>query len=102
MITTLQRTQDPFMTFGLLSSQVFQLAALSVTDIPVNEVAKDIGAHPYALGKLVPHVQRLGRGGIKNIVEIFADTDRQMKSSTTDPWLLIEKTLMKTVNAARE
>lgn len=95
MIKTLQRSQDPFMTFGLLSSQVFQLAALAVADKPSAEVAKDVGAHPYALSKLAPKAQRLGRSGAKKIVTAFADTDKAMKSTGVDPWLLIEKTLIK-------
>jgi len=98
MIATLQRTQDPFMTFGLLSGQVFQLAALSVADKPLNDVAKEIGAHPYALGKLAPHAQRLGRRGAKKLVTLFAATDTEMKSTGREPWLLIEKTLIKTTS----
>lgn len=98
MIGVLQRTQDPFMTFGLLSGQVFQLAALAVSDKPSVEVAKDISAHPYALGKLASHAKKLGRGGVKRIVEVFADTDAAMKSTTTDTWLLIERALIKTTS----
>lgn len=97
MIHTLQAGQDPYMTFGLLSGQVFQLAALAVADKPSAEVAKDIGAHPYALGKLAPYAKKLGRTGSKKIVAIFADTDVAMKSTAADPWLLIEKALVKTV-----
>ncbi len=93
MVKTLQRTQDPYMTFGLLSSQVFQLATLATAAKPASEVAADIGAHPYALSKLAPHAKKLGRTGARKIVAIFADTDTAMKSSATDPWLLIEKTL---------
>lgn len=95
MIRTLQLSQDPYMTFGLLAGQVFQLAALAAADKPSGEVAKDIGAHPYALGKLAPHAKKLGRTGTKKIVQIFADTDMTMKSSATDPWLLIERVLIK-------
>ncbi len=99
MIRTLQLSQDPYMTFGLLAGQVFQLAALAVADKPSGEVAKDIGAHPYALGKLAPHAKKLGRTGTKKILAIFADTDTFMKSTTTDPWLLIEQALVKTTTA---
>jgi len=98
MIKTLLRAQDPYMTFGLLSGQVFQLAALAVADKPSGDVARDIGAHPYALGKLAPHAKRLGRAGTKKIITIFADTDTAMKSTGADPWLLIEKALIKTAS----
>ena len=98
MIRALQLSQDPYMTFGLLAGQVFQLAALASTDKPSGDVAKDIGVHPYALSKLTPHAKKLGRTGTKKIVAIFADTDMAMKSSATDPWLLIEQALIKTVS----
>lgn len=99
MLAVLQRTQDPFMTFGLLSGQVFQLAALAVSDKPSAQVASDIGAHPYALGKLAPHAKKLGRDGTRKIVLIFADADTKLKSTGTDPWLLIEKTLIEAAHA---
>lgn len=96
MIRTLQISQDPYMTFGLLSGQVFQLATLAVTDKPAGEIASAIGAHPYALGKLAPYAKKLGRSGARRILVIFADADAAMKSSATDPWLLVERALIKT------
>lgn len=75
MIRSLQRTQDPYMTFGLLSSQVFQLAVLAVGDKPSTQVAADIGAHPYALSKLSSHAKRLGRSGARKIIAVYADAD---------------------------
>lgn len=95
MIETLRRTQDPYMTFGLLAGQVFQLAALTASNGPTADVAKDIGAHPYALGKLAPHARSLGRSGTKKLVATFADTDTAMKSTGVEPWLLIENVLLK-------
>lgn len=96
MIRTLQLGQDPYMTFGLLAGQAFQLAVLASTDKPASEVASGIGAHPYALGKLAPHAKRLGKGGAKRVLKIFADTDISMKSTSHEPWLLIEHALVKT------
>jgi len=99
MIQTLQRTQDPYMTFGLLSSQVFQLAALAVGDKATNEVASDLGAHPYVLSKLTPQAKKLGPTGARKVVIFFADADSTMKSTAVDPWLLIEEALIKTASA---
>lgn len=98
MVRNLQRTQDAYMTFGLLSSQVFQLTALAASSKPSGEVASDIGAHPYALGKLAPRAKKLGRTDTRKIIRIFADTDMAMKSTATDPWLLVEKALIKTAS----
>lgn len=98
MVKTLQRNQDPYMTFGLLAGQVFQLATLASTSKPTTEVAKDIGAHPYALSKLAPYAKKLGRTGTRKITDFFAKADGAMKSTTVDPWLLIEEALIKTAS----
>lgn len=95
MIRTLQATDDPYMVFGLLSSQAFQLAALAMADKPSGEVAKDIGAHPFALSKLAPYARKLGRAEVKRIMAIFTETDTAMKSTSIDPWLQVEKILLK-------
>ncbi|MBI3889269.1 DNA polymerase III subunit delta [Candidatus Saccharibacteria bacterium] len=97
MLQTLRMTDDPYMVFGLLSSQVFQLAALAVSDKPSSEVAKDIGAHPFALQKLAPHATRVGRSGAKRMITAFANADASLKSTTTEPWLLIERALASTM-----
>lgn len=94
MIRTLELTEDPYMVFGLLSGQAFQLAALATSDESSGQVASDIGAHPFALSKLSRHAKQLGRSGTKNIIASFAHADSNMKSSTGEPWLLIERALI--------
>ena len=96
MIRTLELTEDPFRLFGLLSGQAFQLAVLAnAEDMPSADVAKDIGVHPYGLSKLAPYARKLGKSGAKKVITNFAEADHEMKSSSTDPWLLIERALMK-------
>ena len=95
MIEKLRLLQDPYMTMGLLASQAFQLATLSVATKPTNEVASDIGAHPYALSKLAPHAKRLGRKESSRVVTYLATTDAEMKSSPVDRWTLVESALLK-------
>lgn len=97
MIATLQLDEDPYRLFGLLSGQAFQLFALAVADKPVPEVAKDIGAHPYALQKMSSFARSLGASNTKRILKAFAEADEAMKTSAAEPWLLIERALMKTV-----
>jgi DNA polymerase-3 subunit delta len=97
MIETLELTEDPYRLFGLLSGQAFQLAALAAAgDKPSAEVAKDLGVHPYGLGKLTTYARQLGRSGAKKVIDAFAEADAGIKSSATDPWLLIERALIKT------
>lgn len=96
MIETLELSEDPYRLFGLLSGQAFQLAALAVAgDKPSAEVAKDLGVHPYGLSKLSSYAHKLGRPGAKKVIAAFAEADSAMKSSATDPWLLLERAVMK-------
>jgi DNA polymerase-3 subunit delta len=95
MLGTLETTEDAYRLLGLLSGQAVQLAVLALSDKPSAEVAKDMGVHPYALSKLAPAAKRLGRAGTKKIIAAFAEADEAAKSSATDPWLLVERALIK-------
>jgi len=95
MLTTLELTEDAFRLLGLLSGQAVQLAVLAISDKPSAEVAKDMGVHPYALSKLAPAAKKLGRSGAKKVVMAFAEADTAAKTSATDPWLLVERALIK-------
>ncbi len=94
MVRTLELTEDPYRLFALLSSQAFQLVAV-VAAGPNNDVAKDFGIHPYAVSKLEPGARQLGRSGARKIIRAFAKADDDMKLSRAEPWLLIERALMK-------
>lgn len=93
-IETLSLTEDAYKAMGLLASQAFQLAVLASTDKPSAEVAKDLGAHPYVLGKLSPHAKRLGRSGARQVVQALATADMRLKSTDAEPWAVIEQALM--------
>lgn len=98
MCATLALSEDAYLLFGLMSTQAFQLMALSVSEKPSIEVAKDLGAHPFALSKLAPYAKKLGKGGAKKVIMAFAEADEGMKTSAADPWLLIERALIKAAN----
>ncbi len=95
MVETLQLTNDPYQTFGLLSSQIMQLTALACSDKQSGEVAKDIGAAPFVLARLSPYAKRLGVTRAKELLALAAATDMQIKSTSTDPWVLVETMLLK-------
>lgn len=95
MVRVLQKTEDPYRLFGLLSSQAFQLMALSVAQVPEATVASDLGAHPFMISKLHPFAKALGSRGAKMVITAFAEADTDMKSLGIDPWLLIERALLK-------
>ena len=91
-IATLRATEDPYMLFGLLSGQALQLAGLALSR-EGDDVAKDLGVHPYALSRLRPYAVKRGAKGAKAIVALFAEADEAMKTSPIDPWLAIEHVL---------
>lgn len=93
-LRTLEQSEDVYRLSALLFAQVFQLAAVSSAQ-QTDNVAKDFGIHPYVVSKLTPIAKRIGKGSISKIVAIFATTDDDMKSSRAEPWLLIERALLK-------
>lgn len=94
MVKTFEASEDPYRLFGLLSGQAFQLATLTASDLSANAIAKDIGVHPYGLSKLLPHAKKLGKSGTKKVITYFAEADDDMKTSASEPWLLIERALL--------
>ena len=94
LLTNLRLSEDPYMVFGLLAGQVMQLAALHLSDAPLDTVAKDIAAHPYALKNLSPHAKKMSRGQIRMIVREFERSDELIKTTGLDPWLAIERALL--------
>lgn len=95
MIGILSITEDPYRLFGLLSGQTFQLMALTTTAKSDAEVAKDLGVHPFALNKLSRYAKAMGRSGAKRAAAAFIEADSGMKTSVAEPWLLIERALLK-------
>jgi DNA polymerase III delta subunit len=78
-------------------SQIFQLAAVMMADKSDN-VAKDFGIHPYVVSKLTNVARELGKNKVAKIVSIFTELDDDMKISRAEPWLLVERALMKVAN----
>lgn len=91
----LRQTEDAYRVFGLLSSQLVQLAALVYSSEPPNEVARAIGAPPFVLSKLAPFAARLPGSDMRQLLEWAASTDMNMKSIAIEPWVLVEQLLLK-------
>lgn len=89
--------EDPYRVFGLLTGQVFQLAALqSAGNMSSAELAKKIGAHPFALQNLAPFARNIQKDELREIVVAFRAADEAMKQSKAESWVLIERALIKT------
>jgi len=92
MLVSSELTEDAYRLFGLLAGQAFQFAVLASANKPSAEVAKELGVHPFALAKLTPYTKN---HTIKQVIEAFAEADIAMKTSANNPWLLIERALLK-------
>lgn len=92
MITRLQPHQDGHRVMALLSSQAVQLAGLvlaresGITD--TNQIASDIGAHPYALRQLERRASNMSRSDAARLIERLAWADERLKRGAK-PWQLI-------------
>ena len=98
VIASLSLSEEPYKVFGLLSAQLIQLAALTLSDGPAGQVAKDIGAHPFVLSKLDRFAKQLSKADLARVIAIFDQADADLKSSATPPWLIIERCLLKLAN----
>lgn len=93
MLGVIKKTNDPFQLFGLLSTQVFQLAVLANAKNTDN-ISQDFAIHPYVIAQSTNLAKQLGKSGTKQLVEIFARADDDLKLSKADPWTLIERALI--------
>ena len=94
MLVNMEKIEDIYRLSALLFSQVFQLAVISSSEKTDNP-AKDFGINPYVVSKMKPLAKQLGKSKITKIVKIFAECDDDMKISRAEPWLLLERALMK-------
>lgn len=93
MIATLRYTNDPYMTVGLLASQLVALSGLVLSDKSQSEIASDLGVSPFVLRNLSGSARQVGRARLHTLVTALAAADIGLKSSTVDPWLQIELAL---------
>lgn len=95
MIRTLKLTNDPYMTMGLLASQVFALTGLVLSGKSQADIAAATGASPYVLRNLSSVAATLSPNRLRTLAVALADADVGMKSKSIEPWLQIEMALRK-------
>lgn len=86
-----------FRFLGMISTQIFNLVALKVgKDIgkTTAEIAKEIGANAWALGKMENFVQNLNESQLAEIVSKFTQVDEIIKTKSIDRWNLVESTIL--------
>lgn len=86
-----------FRFLGMISTQIFNLAALKIgknIGKTTAEIAKEIGANTWALGKMENFVQNLSESQLAEIISKFAQVDEIIKTESVDPWNLVESTIL--------
>lgn len=92
-------SEPPQMFFGLITNQAFILSALILAQNSAktpDQVARDLGVSPFILRNLTPHASRLRPAHARKLLRLFARADRDLKSTSLDPWLIIKNLLMQT------
>lgn len=87
--------------FGLISSQFFNLAALKLgqsSGKTTAEIAKEIGANAWLLGKMNQFARDLNFDQLADLSEKFTQTDELLKTTNADAWDLIEALLLEVAN----
>jgi DNA polymerase III delta subunit len=97
MIAGLRVQEDGYRVMGLLASQATNLAALAVlpAGMSIDDAARGIGAHPFAMKQLRSPAATLTRAQQRHAVAAIAHADSTAKQTGEDPWLLIETALLK-------
>lgn len=94
MTAHLAQTQDGHRAMALLASQAANLAVLALADgMPTDEVAQEIGVHPFALRQLAPLAHEMNRQQIQAVVRVMTEADERLKHGVAEPWTLIDVTL---------
>ena len=79
-----------YQTMGLLASQATNLTALVLAGGDSKLVASDFSASPYVLRKLASSAKGVDKEKLNRINDVLLRADLQMKTTSVNPWLLVE------------
>lgn len=95
MIDRLRHHQDGHRVLALLRSQSIQLAGLVLASeraVPIDTVARDLGAHHFALQQLAALAAAMTHDEAADLIERMAWADERMKRGAA-PWQMVEATM---------
>ena len=78
----------------LLASQATNLTAVILADGDSGAVASDFSVNPYVLRRLASLSKGIDKKRLRRINEALFKADLQMKTTSVNPWLLIEAALV--------
>lgn len=87
--------EDPFQVANMLIWQVHILAIVSSSDAPVeSQIAKDAKLNPFVVKKTKMLTAQLSALKVSAIIDATAELDIKLKTSSGNPWRLLESTLL--------
>jgi DNA polymerase-3 subunit delta len=95
LIALLREREDPYQFFGLLSSQVLALLATqSAGGRQTDDIARDMGLHPFVVRKLGSVAKQLGKKSVERLIDRLAHADERIKTTAVEPWRQLEITML--------
>lgn len=91
----LRRSDDVYKVAPLVWSQWSQLVLLAKAEAASTSDTIDLGIHPFVAKKLRPLARQLSSKDLKELTELAAERDYQMKTSSVDPWIALEDFLFR-------
>lgn len=91
LLGNLHASADPYMVFGLITSQWSQLAALKLSGEGPDALAGAIGSSPYVLKKLHKYAIRLSHTEVKELTVLLASLDVRLKTTGMEPWIAVDR-----------
>lgn len=99
-LEVLKTTEDPYRTWGLLCTQLFQLTAAHASLSGEGSISKDFGVHPFAAGKLKTAARNISARHLRHSLHSFTQADERLKTQQVDPWFVIEVELTRLSRSA--
>jgi DNA polymerase-3 subunit delta len=91
---SLKVSEDPYRFFGLLVSQLYTLAlVVHGGSRKADDIAKEAGVHPFVIRKMQQIASGISKKQIAAQIELLAACDKRLKSTSIDPWTILEQYL---------
>ena len=91
----LRRSDDVYKVAPLVWSQWTQQVLLAKAEAVGASDTIDLGIHPFVAKKLRPLARQLSPKDLAELTELVAERDYQMKTSSVDPWAVLEDFLFR-------
>jgi DNA polymerase III, delta subunit len=91
----LRRSDDVYKVAPLVWSQWSQLVLLAKAEAVGASDTIDLGIHPFVAKRLRPLARQLSPKDLAELTELVAERDYQMKTSSVDPWAVLEDFLFR-------